>query len=99
MRGNTSDAYLRARIKGVCGSRPPHRGFIWGPAELAKGGCLSCYEWNGGGEWTGKPWTSELPTDAQVSPHALGHPSSTEPLAPLTDCGAPVLHLHGRADP
>lgn len=33
--------------------------------DLADGN-LSFYRWNAGGEYRGKPWTSDWPTDAQV---------------------------------
>jgi hypothetical protein len=39
--------------------------------ELARGTCLGDYHWNGGGSWNGKPWTSDLPTDAQIVLHAF----------------------------
>ena len=35
-------------------------------AELAGGGCLSVYRWNGGGTWKGTAWNQDLPSDPQV---------------------------------
>jgi hypothetical protein len=38
--------------------------------QLAAGKTLSAYEWNGGGKWRGKNWSSDsLPTDAQIILH------------------------------
>lgn len=37
-------------------ARPP-------PAE---GSCMAAFEWNAGGEWGGKPWSAELPTDSAL---------------------------------
>ncbi|EFN51830.1 hypothetical protein CHLNCDRAFT_54824 [Chlorella variabilis] len=34
--------------------------------ELAEGSCLAAFEWNRGGEWNGKPWSPELPTDSAL---------------------------------
>lgn len=34
--------------------------------ELAGGGCLSVYRWNGGGTWNGMAWNQDLPSDPQV---------------------------------
>lgn len=35
--------------------------------ELAKGGCMSEFKWNGGGKYGGKDWDESLPTDCAVS--------------------------------
>ncbi|XP_065674400.1 transmembrane protein 209 isoform X2 [Hydra vulgaris] len=37
--------------------------------ELATGGCLRLYKWDGGGTFKNNPWNSDLPTDAQVLMH------------------------------
>ena len=34
--------------------------------ELARGPCLGDFTWNGGGEWAGRPWTPDLPTDSAL---------------------------------
>nr|CAD7589196.1 unnamed protein product [Timema genevievae] len=39
--------------------------------ELAKGGCISEFRWNGGGNFHGKPWEDHLPTDSDVVMHLL----------------------------
>lgn len=36
-------------------------------SELAKGGCMSEFRWNSGGNFNGKPWDENLPTDAMVN--------------------------------
>lgn len=35
--------------------------------QLGEGSCLAAYEWAGGGEWGGKPWSPELPTDSALA--------------------------------
>lgn len=32
----------------------------------AEGSCMAAFEWNKGGEWGGKPWSAELPTDSAL---------------------------------
>ena len=32
----------------------------------AEGSCMAAFEWNRGGEWGGKPWSAELPTDSAL---------------------------------
>lgn len=34
--------------------------------ELANGGCISAFKWNGGSEFKGKRWDDTLPTDSAV---------------------------------
>lgn len=34
--------------------------------ELAKGGCMSDFKWNGGSRHNGKEWDPSLPTDSAV---------------------------------
>lgn len=34
--------------------------------ELAKGGCMSDFKWNGGSSHNGKEWDYSLPTDSAV---------------------------------
>lgn len=36
-------------------------------SELGSGGCMSAFKWNGGGDFKGKPWEENLPTDSAVS--------------------------------
>lgn len=35
--------------------------------ELARGGCMSEFKWNGGSSYKGKDWDDSLPTDCAVS--------------------------------
>lgn len=35
--------------------------------ELARGGCMSEFKWNGGSNYKGKDWDESLPTDCAVS--------------------------------
>jgi len=35
-------------------------------ADLAGGGCISAFKWNGGVDYKGKPWNESLPTDSAV---------------------------------
>ena len=35
-------------------------------AEIGGDSCLRCFKWNGGGEWNGRGWNIDLPTDSQV---------------------------------
>ncbi|XP_066922289.1 transmembrane protein 209-like isoform X1 [Clytia hemisphaerica] len=37
--------------------------------ELSTGGCLRLYKWDNGGNYKGKPWNSDLPTDAEIIIH------------------------------
>uniref|UniRef100_T1JAU1 phytanoyl-CoA dioxygenase n=1 Tax=Strigamia maritima TaxID=126957 RepID=T1JAU1_STRMM len=37
--------------------------------ELARGGCMSEFVWNGGGEFKGRPWSDHLPTDSAIVIH------------------------------
>lgn len=34
--------------------------------QLAEGTCMKDFTWNSGGEWQGRPWVADLPTDASV---------------------------------
>ena len=34
--------------------------------ELSTGGCLRLFKWDNGGNYKGKPWNNDLPTDAEV---------------------------------
>uniref|UniRef100_A0A1B6FSW8 Transmembrane protein 209 n=1 Tax=Cuerna arida TaxID=1464854 RepID=A0A1B6FSW8_9HEMI len=52
--------------------------------ELARGGCMSEYRWNGGGVWGGKEWAPPLPTDAALVLHLL---------ATYLDCQLPQTSL------
>lgn len=36
-------------------------------AELSQGGCMSSFRWNRGGDFKGRKWDTDLPTDAAVS--------------------------------
>ena len=33
---------------------------------LAEGSCMAAFDWSSGGEWGGKPWSAELPTDSAL---------------------------------
>uniref|UniRef100_A0A4W3IJI0 Transmembrane protein 209 n=1 Tax=Callorhinchus milii TaxID=7868 RepID=A0A4W3IJI0_CALMI len=37
--------------------------------ELAHGGCMSSFRWNGGGEYKGRKWNTDLPTDCAIIMH------------------------------
>lgn len=39
--------------------------------ELCKGGCMSEFRWNCGGNFKGKPWDEHLPTDSAIVMHFL----------------------------
>ncbi|KAJ8382867.1 hypothetical protein SKAU_G00036450 [Synaphobranchus kaupii] len=39
--------------------------------ELAHSGCMSSFRWNAGGEWKGRKWDTDLPTDSAVLMHVL----------------------------
>lgn len=41
--------------------------------DLAKGGCMSDFKWNGGGNYNGKQWDYSLPTDSVVGSCFLLH--------------------------
>lgn len=34
--------------------------------DNADGTCMADFKWNSGGEWKGKPWSVELPTDSSL---------------------------------
>jgi len=34
--------------------------------DLSRSGCMSAFKWNTGGEFKGKPWEENLPTDSAV---------------------------------
>ncbi|KAK2096604.1 hypothetical protein P7K49_025638 [Saguinus oedipus] len=36
--------------------------------ELSQGGCMSSFRWNRGGDFKGRKWDTDLPTDSAVSP-------------------------------
>jgi len=37
--------------------------------DLAHGGCMSAFKWNGGAEYKRKPWDETLPTDSRILIH------------------------------
>ncbi|XP_029821480.1 transmembrane protein 209 [Manacus vitellinus] len=37
--------------------------------ELSQGGCMSSFRWNGGGDFKGRKWDTDLPTDSSVRSH------------------------------
>ncbi|XP_069085433.1 transmembrane protein 209 isoform X2 [Pleurodeles waltl] len=37
--------------------------------ELSHGGCMSSFRWNGGGEFKGRKWDTDLPTDSAIIMH------------------------------
>jgi hypothetical protein len=50
--------------------------------ELAKGGCMSEFKWNGGSSYNGKEWEESLPTDSAIVMHLLASYLDTQ-LMPL----------------
>lgn len=50
--------------------------------ELAKGGCMSEYKWNGGSTYNGKDWDISLPSDAAIIMHLAASYLDTQ-LIPL----------------
>jgi len=50
-------------------------------SELAEGGRLHRYVWNAGGQFKGKPWSDDHPTDAQVRQRAGKNPPTTKVCA------------------
>ncbi|KAK9877475.1 hypothetical protein WA026_018584 [Henosepilachna vigintioctopunctata] len=50
--------------------------------QLAKGGCMSNFRWNGGDSHDGKPWNDSLPTDCAIIMHLLATYLDTQ-LMPL----------------
>ncbi|XP_018573554.1 transmembrane protein 209 [Anoplophora glabripennis] len=50
--------------------------------ELARGGCMSEFKWNGGSSYNGKDWDDSLPTDCAVVMHLLASYLDTQ-LMPL----------------
>ncbi|KAJ3665391.1 hypothetical protein Zmor_000888 [Zophobas morio] len=50
--------------------------------ELAKGGCMSEFKWNGGSSYNGKEWEESLPTDSAIIMHLLACYLDTQ-LMPL----------------
>ncbi|KAM4678305.1 transmembrane protein 209 isoform 2-T2 [Discoglossus pictus] len=39
--------------------------------ELSHGGCMSSFRWNGGGEFKGRKWDTDLPTDSAIIMHVF----------------------------
>ncbi|XP_073420692.1 transmembrane protein 209-like [Dendrobates tinctorius] len=39
--------------------------------ELSHGGCMSSYRWNGGGDFKGRKWDTDLPTDSAILMHVF----------------------------
>ena len=39
--------------------------------ELARGGAMSGYRWNGGGSFRGREWSEKLPSDAEIAMHCV----------------------------
>ncbi|MFT7816945.1 transmembrane protein 209 [Arapaima gigas] len=39
--------------------------------ELAHGGCMSSFRWNGGGDLKGRKWDTDLPTDSAIVMHVF----------------------------
>lgn len=63
--------------------------------ELAEGGCMAAFRWNGGGSWQGKPWTTELPTDSQILIHLFcAHMDGLLPADPRADKNKPFSSLY-----
>ncbi|XP_063241850.1 transmembrane protein 209 isoform X1 [Bacillus rossius redtenbacheri] len=63
--------------------------------ELAKGGCMSEFKWNGGGTLNGKPWEDHLPTDSAIVMHLLAtYLDSQLPPVPQNPDGRPFTSQH-----
>ncbi|XP_063009692.1 transmembrane protein 209 isoform X2 [Melospiza melodia melodia] len=39
--------------------------------ELSQGGCMSSFRWNGGGDFKGRKWDTDLPTDSAILMHVF----------------------------
>jgi len=68
---------------------------------LGNTGCRSReWNWNSGGDWNGKPWTVELPTDAELMMHVFCIDMDTK-LSPgcTTRAFASKYFVEGRFDP
>lgn len=39
--------------------------------ELSHGGCMSSFRWNGGGDFKGRKWDTDLPTDCAILMHVF----------------------------
>ena len=39
--------------------------------ELARGGAMSGFRWNGGGSFRGRAWSDKLPSDAEIAMHCV----------------------------
>ncbi|KAG9489831.1 hypothetical protein GDO78_005644 [Eleutherodactylus coqui] len=39
--------------------------------ELSHGGCMSSFRWNGGGDFKGRKWDTDLPTDSAILMHVF----------------------------
>ncbi|NXC17455.1 TM209 protein, partial [Corythaeola cristata] len=39
--------------------------------ELSEGGCMSSFQWNGGGDFKGRKWDTDLPTDCSIIMHVF----------------------------
>uniref|UniRef100_A0A8C5TY37 Transmembrane protein 209 n=1 Tax=Malurus cyaneus samueli TaxID=2593467 RepID=A0A8C5TY37_9PASS len=39
--------------------------------ELSQGGCMSSFRWNGGGDFKGRKWDTDLPTDSSILMHVF----------------------------
>ncbi|XP_072003602.1 transmembrane protein 209 [Engystomops pustulosus] len=39
--------------------------------ELSHGGCMSSFRWNGGGDYKGRKWDTDLPTDSVILMHVF----------------------------
>ncbi|XP_069681862.1 transmembrane protein 209 isoform X2 [Periplaneta americana] len=63
--------------------------------ELAKGGCMSEYRWNGGGSMHNKDWEEHLPTDAAIVMHLFAtYLDSQLPPLPQNPDGRPFTSQH-----
>ncbi|KAH9641858.1 hypothetical protein HF086_014668 [Spodoptera exigua] len=61
--------------------------------ELARGGCLSAYRWNGGGS----EWDDSKPTDAELVMHLLA--TYLDAALPAAGCARPFSSAHLSAAP
>jgi hypothetical protein len=57
--------------KGILGNCPP--GYLAARVQaFTEDSCCKAFRWNGGGNWLGRPWTPDLPTDTHVMLYLVG---------------------------
>lgn len=70
--------------------------------QLAEGSCMAAFDWSGGGEWGGKRWSPELPTDSALVFYLfaayLAAPQWLFPQVPACSVGVCCLLLLSTVD-